>query len=457
MLPASPCPHLPMFRSPLEIHLMPQQVILKRPHRWFSKWETETVKAETGINPLEGQPTWSIAACAELLGQEHHSGKLQITFSDLWARYDLIPLGDAELSDEEAMLLARAHFSRTYPDAGSASWPLRLARQGQQLLIAAANPALLVALKQMATDNGRQFAQAEPLFTCVLDQYARSLSGYDGWLLLDEPGMLIAAYLERGQLLNLRCQRCDDAHEDAAHLLLERQAALLTRPAGEVRIFSCSGRPLALRMPWHNIQFHTLGADLLTPSSPFHKSGISPPLNFAAEQRSLVAKRLALGFSLLATGTLALGIAANDYQQQTKKNADLHDHSATMREHTQRLQSGVAFTADMTAEIAQANAAYALTQIPWENIFRALELARSKVANNIALLSIRADTAKREFTLTGEAKDFAALSSFTSALSSSPIFQSASLTNDKLSEGVSPVIVTFDLRLAWREPDAAAN
>jgi Tfp pilus assembly protein PilN len=444
-----------MFRAPLKIHLMPQQVVLKRPHRWFPNREAETVNVETGINPNEGQSTCAIAACTELLGQEAHSGKLQITFSDLWARYDMIPLGETALSDEEAMLLARGHFSNTYPDTGSAAWPLRLAQKRQQLLISAVNPTLLEALKQMTTSSGNQFVQAQPLFIHVLDQYAHNLSSYDGWMLLDEPGLMIAAYLERGQLLNLRCQRCDGAHENTAQTLLERQAALLSKPAGEVRIFSYSGRPLPLRMPWHSSQFYNLGADLLTPTSPFHKSGISAELNFAIEQHSLVAKRPAWGISLLAVGTLVLGGVTNDYQQQAKINAGLNDLSASMRQHTPGLHSGAAFPANITTEIAQVNAAYALIQTPWENIFRALELARDKAPNNIALLSVRADTAKQEITLTGEAKDFAALSAFTSALSSSPVFQSASLTNDKLSEGVSPLIVTFDLRLAWHEPDAA--
>lgn len=180
-------------------------------------------------------------------------------------------------------------------------------------------------------------------------------------------------------------------------------------------------------------------------------------INFAAEQRSLTAWNPVLGLSLLLAGALALGIAAWDYQQQTGEKINLQDQSDVLHQRTQRLRSGDPIPVEMAAQVAQANAAYALIQTPWEEIFTALEAARDKEFGDIALLSVKADAAKRELILTGEAKDFTALSAFTSALSATPVFQNIFLANDKLSAGSPPVVVAFELRLAWRAQDISSR
>lgn len=266
-----------MFVPFLEIYLMPQQVILRRSHRGLRGSVEAPLETKTEL-VHEDQIAWLTEACSGLLAQNRHAGNLHVIFSDLWARYNLITLGEAELSDEDAMSLARAQFSRHYPGADSALWPLRLARQDKRMLAVAINPALLAAIKQIASASGRRLVQVEPLFARVFDQYEKELAGSDGWVLLDEPGMLIAAFIERGQLLSLHCQRCDDGREEAAHLLLERQAALLSRPSGEVHVFSFSGSPLALREPWRTKYENS-------PQFPFVKGGGNPvahhPVNCA--------------------------------------------------------------------------------------------------------------------------------------------------------------------------------
>lgn len=180
-------------------------------------------------------------------------------------------------------------------------------------------------------------------------------------------------------------------------------------------------------------------------------------INFAAEQRSLTAWSPALGFSLFLAGVLALGIAAWDYRQQADEKTNLQNRRDVLHQRTQRLRTGDPIPAEMAAQVEQANIAYALIQTPWEEIFTALEAARDKAPGDIALLSVKADAAKRELVLTGEAKNFTALNTFASALSATPVFQNISLANDKLSAGNPPIVVAFDLRLAWRAQDISSR
>ena len=172
-------------------------------------------------------------------------------------------------------------------------------------------------------------------------------------------------------------------------------------------------------------------------------------LNFAADQRNLTAWNPALGLALLAVGILAIGLFTSDYRQQAEQKINALDRQNALRQQTQHLHTGDPVPLELATQIDHANTIYALLQTPWENTFAALESAREKVPGTIALLSIKVNSAKKEIILTGEAKDFSALSAFTSALSDIPAFQNVTLSNDKLSSGLPPIVVSFDLRLNW--------
>jgi Tfp pilus assembly protein PilN len=173
-------------------------------------------------------------------------------------------------------------------------------------------------------------------------------------------------------------------------------------------------------------------------------------LDFASEQRDLTAWNPALGLALLLAGALLFGIVAWDSRSLADEKINLQDRLDTLTRRTQQLHNHEPIPAGLITQIEQANTVYALLQTPWEEIFTALETVLGKAPNDIALLSVKADAAKQELTLSGEARDFAALSAFTAALSAVSIFQNVSLADDKLSTGSPPVVVTFDLHLTWR-------
>ena len=176
-------------------------------------------------------------------------------------------------------------------------------------------------------------------------------------------------------------------------------------------------------------------------------------INFAQPQPSLNAWKPAWSMALLGIGLISLGIATWQYQHTTQANALLQNTRDALRQRAQTTPSNTPPTADLLAQVAQANASYALTQTPWEKIFTALEAARNQHDSSIALLSIRADAAKHELSLLGEAKNFKALSSFSAALSDTPLFYQVTLANDKLGTGA-PIVVVFELRLNWHNTAA---
>lgn len=171
-------------------------------------------------------------------------------------------------------------------------------------------------------------------------------------------------------------------------------------------------------------------------------------LDFACAQRPLAAPKPYLGAALLLAGTLVLAVVAWKNEQQAVANAALRAQRDEMSAHLQRQQPKEPIPPELSAQFDQAAAAYAQIMTAWDDLFQALETNRS---GDIALLSLSADSTKKEIALSGEAKDFGALSRFSDALSASPRFQRVALANHKLSEGAPPIVVKFDLMLAWRE------
>lgn len=171
-------------------------------------------------------------------------------------------------------------------------------------------------------------------------------------------------------------------------------------------------------------------------------------LNFASAQRALAVPKPYLGFGLLLAGALVLALVAWKNEQQIEANAALRAQRDQMAGRLQRQKPQEKVPPELSAEFDQAATAYAQIMTAWDDLFQVLETSRS---GEITLLSLTADTAKQEFALSGEAKDFGALSKFSDTLSSSPLIQRVALSNHKLSEGAPPIVVKFDLMLAWRQ------
>lgn len=216
----------------LEILLLPTRVVVRR--KTGRKYETVS-EAQMRDDLSWHQP---LEYCRAHLVP---GSKLNFVFSDLWARYDLVMTGEARLGNEEAKSLAQAHFGRDHPDC--AAWPLRIASAGPCLIAAGMDPELLEAMTLLAASCDATLSGAEPLFSRIFDPPA----DYEGWFVLDEPGMTITGYVERGNPLSLQPRRRSE--NETVSLVLERQAALLGKSSRQALWFACPGR-LSLPAPW---------------------------------------------------------------------------------------------------------------------------------------------------------------------------------------------------------------
>lgn len=241
-----------MLWERLEILLMPRLLVLRRAS--MNPWRRGGVPARSErVEDAHNGSAWraAVSALGKVLAREARPAtRVHIAVSDVWVRSQLMPAASTSLSENEMLLLARTYFARQYPETGQDNWTFRLALQGTRLLAAGMELELLEAIKEINASAGAQLCRMEPLFSWVYDRYAKALAGASGWMLLDEPGMLCLAYVEQGQLMSLRCQRCETGQDEIALQLLQRQSALLAQTSVEVRVFSVAARAIRLPTPW---------------------------------------------------------------------------------------------------------------------------------------------------------------------------------------------------------------
>lgn len=234
---------------------MPRQLVVRRASILPWRADRGSARAEP-VDQASAGTDWraAVAALGKVLTREaRHVGRVQIGVSDLWVRSHLIPATAGSLGEDEMLLLAHGHFARQYPQTGQDAWTLRLAQQGPHLLAAAIETALLEAIKASSANSGAKLTRIEPLFCWVYDRFEKALADANGWLLLDEPGMLSLALVTQGRLVSLHSQRCETAQDEVALRLLERQSALLAQPSVEVRVVGIEARQIRLPAPWRII------------------------------------------------------------------------------------------------------------------------------------------------------------------------------------------------------------
>jgi len=257
-----------LFPEELRLTLTPGRVCLQR----LGSGQVESLLDEAG-------PGMDLSGLAEILGRDAlRTGPIRVLVSDAWVRYNLIPVDAHSLEDEDARLLAEAHFLRQY---GTPVWPQRMTALAGALLVAGISPPLLAALEsgshgeatsvpdKSAARGAWQLAGVEPLFSWLMDQAGDQLRRFTGWLVADEGEVLVLAFLEEGRLTSLRSQYCGENLRQTLLELLARQAALNARSDKNVLHHSLVGRPLSLPGPWQ-----------LAPLNPVPRSRFSRLLSF---------------------------------------------------------------------------------------------------------------------------------------------------------------------------------
>lgn len=217
-----------------EFHIMlyPDRFVLSHLRHEFTMRRAARRMLANRVVPARagGDIPWSGAVAAletELSGEAGKRSRAAVFLSNHLVRYTLVPWSDALSSEEEEIAATRQCFRNIYGDVAD-SWELRLSpgKAGAAQLASAVDTRLPDALSDMFAHLGVDMASLQPQLMAVYNANRVSLRDRSAWLLVQEPGSLCLARLQRGAWASVRMLRIGSDWMEELPLILEREAYL---------------------------------------------------------------------------------------------------------------------------------------------------------------------------------------------------------------------------------------
>jgi hypothetical protein len=215
-----------------------------------------TVAGETGPEPWDGAVAL-LREEAEQLRRERLA--VTVVLSNHFVRYTVVPPLDHASSRNEALALARFHFSKIHGER-AAGWDVRLASppSAKPTLASAIDSALLEALKACFPREGSAHLASVQPYTMSAFNFWRHKVGSDGaWLLLVEPGTACLAMLAGKDWATIQSVKSGYASSDNWPALLDREKHRVTTRSVPRIVLTRSTVPpssaLTARKDWHFI------------------------------------------------------------------------------------------------------------------------------------------------------------------------------------------------------------
>jgi hypothetical protein len=206
-----------------------------------------------------GEPWGDAVAVLQQEAEQFRRERLAVTvvLSNHFVRYTVVPpLGNTG-SRNEALALARFHFSKIHGDR-AAGWDVRLAApaSNRPTLASAVDSALVDALKACFPREGAARLVSVQPYTMSAFNFWRHKIGKDGaWLLLAEPGTACLAMLAGSEWTTIQTVRSGYTTSDSWPALLEREKHRVASRNIPTTVLTRSSVPassaLGARKDWH--------------------------------------------------------------------------------------------------------------------------------------------------------------------------------------------------------------
>jgi hypothetical protein len=208
-----------------------------------------------------GEPWGDAVAVLQQEAEQLRRERLAVTvvLSNHFVRYTVVPPLGHTGGRDEALAVARFHFSKIHGDR-AATWDVRLAApaSNRPTLASAIDSALLDALKACFPREGAARLVSVQPYTMSAFNFWRHKIGKDGaWLLLVEPGTACLAMLAGNEWATIQTVRSGYAGSDSWPALLEREKHRVGSRSIPRTVLTRSNVPassaLGARKDWHFI------------------------------------------------------------------------------------------------------------------------------------------------------------------------------------------------------------
>ena len=191
---------------------------------------------------LESGDDWrgAVAALPEML-KAHRGVEASVVLADQFARYALLPHNDAIKTPAQWLALARHRFSALH-GAIAAEWEVKVTETAPlgARLACAVDRELIEQLAGVFVASSVKLISVQPFLVAAFNRIRQTVGNGSCWIVVEEPGRLTLALLQRGAWVAIRSRRSDERWRMVLPEILERESAFLGLDQPCTRVIVCA-------------------------------------------------------------------------------------------------------------------------------------------------------------------------------------------------------------------------
>ena len=166
---------------------------------------------------------------------------VSLVIADQFVRYALLPWNAALKTDEQWMALARHRFAGIHGPA-AAGWEVKLTETAPSgpRLACAVDRTLIEALAEKFAASGARLASVQPFLVAGFNRIRSQVGNGSCWLVVEEPGRLTLAFIQRGVWIAIRGRRVSEHWKIVLPEIIERESAFLALTEPCTRVIVCA-------------------------------------------------------------------------------------------------------------------------------------------------------------------------------------------------------------------------
>ena len=225
-----------LWRKQLRISLGADRLVLRA-----NRARTRTVPVQPGSG---AEWRGAVDALPAVLA-EFRNHDVSLVLADQFVRYALMAGNPAVKTEAQWLALAR-HRLATVHGAAAAEWDVKLTETAPAgpRLACAVDRALVEAIAAAFTAANARLVSVQPFLVAAFNKLRsgilRTLGGGSCWLVIEEPGRLTLAFIQRGVWVAVRSRRAERAWRAALPELIERESAFLALAEPCTRVIVCA-------------------------------------------------------------------------------------------------------------------------------------------------------------------------------------------------------------------------
>lgn len=201
-------------------------------------------KSRTGTVPVQPHPDSEWRAAVDALPAvlaEHRNHDASVVLADQFVRYALLAWNPALKTEAQWMALAR-HRLATVHGAVATEWDVKLTETGPggPRLACAVDRALIEAIAAVFTAANARLVGVQPFLVAAFNRIRGTIGSGSCWLVIEEPGRLTLAFIQRGVWVAVRSRRADRSWRERLPELIERETAFLALAQPCTRVIVCA-------------------------------------------------------------------------------------------------------------------------------------------------------------------------------------------------------------------------